>query len=77
MTDTAGPVIIDCDRCDVRPHACSECVMSVLLGAPPTVEWDETERRAVNALADAGMLPRLRLVPISPNSGNTDRRQAG
>lgn len=77
MTDTAGPVIIDCDRCDVRPHACSDCVVSVLLGAPPTVEWDETERRAVDALADAGMLPRLRLVPVSPKSVEQRRRQAG
>lgn len=77
MTDTAGPVIIDCDRCDVRPHACSDCVVSVLLGAPPTVEWDETERRAVDALVDAGMLPRLRLVPVSPKSVDQRRRQAG
>lgn len=77
MTDTAGPVIIDCDRCDVRPHACSDCVVSVLLGAPPTVEWDETERRAVDALADAGMLPRLRLVPVSPKSVEQRRRRAG
>lgn len=68
----AEDLIIDCDHCAVRPHACGSCVVSVLLGAPPTVEWDDAERRAVTALADGGMLPRLRLVP-APRTG----RQAG
>lgn len=60
-------LIIDCDRCQVRGDACSECVVSVLLGAPSSVEWDRAERRAVDALADAGMVPRLRLVPDEPD----------
>lgn len=74
MSEIDGePLIIDCDRCEVRPHACSDCVVSVLLGAPPTLKWDETERRAVDVLADAGMLPRLRLVPqTSQAPGATD-----
>ncbi|WP_158888346.1 hypothetical protein [Amycolatopsis anabasis] len=54
-------LIVDCDRCEVRGDACSDCVISVLLGAPPEVEWDDTERRAVDVLAEAGMVPRLRL----------------
>ncbi|WP_156758332.1 hypothetical protein [Actinokineospora pegani] len=54
-------MIVDCDRCQVRGDACGECVISVLLGAPPTVELDTPERRAIDALADAGMVPRLRL----------------
>lgn len=70
-------LIIDCDRCEVRPHACSTCVVSVLLGAPPTVAWDEAERRAVTALADGGMLPKLRLVPRNTSSISAPRRQAG
>jgi hypothetical protein len=70
-----GTLIIDCDRCAVRPKACSECVVSVLLGAPGQLEWDANERRAVDALADAGMLPRLRLVSTNvPNSTQSDRR---
>lgn len=59
MDDT---MIVDCDRCQVRGDACSDCVISVLLGAPPAVEWDDAEQRAVDALAEAGMVPRLRLV---------------
>ena len=58
-------MIIDCDRCVVRAEdACRDCVVSVLLGAPPTVEFDHSERAAIAALADAGMIPRLRLAPI-------------
>jgi hypothetical protein len=37
-------------------------VLSVLLAPPPVVEWDADERRALALLADAGLLPRLRLV---------------
>lgn len=61
MDDT---MIIDCDRCEVRGDACSDCVVSVLLGAPPELAWDRDEQRAVDALAEAGMVPRLRLVPV-------------
>lgn len=63
--DTDDTMVIDCDRCAVRGDACSECVISVLLGAPPQVEWDDSEQRAVDALAEAGMVPRLRLVPAA------------
>jgi hypothetical protein len=61
-------MIIDCDRCEVRGDACPDCVISVLLGAPPAVEWDDDEQRAVDALAEAGMVPRLQLVPMTPFS---------
>jgi hypothetical protein len=61
-------VTVDCRRCLLRDIACSGCVMSVLIGAPPTVEWDHTERRAIDLLADAGMVPRLRLVPAREGS---------
>jgi hypothetical protein len=56
-------MIVDCDRCEVRGGACQDCVITVLLGAPPSgVELDGTERRALDTLAEAGVLPRLRLV---------------
>ena len=57
-------MIVDCDRCAVRGDACADCVITVLLGAPPGgVRLDATERRAIDALAEAGMVPQLRLVP--------------
>jgi hypothetical protein len=58
----AGSVTIDCDDCAVRGPGCSDCVVSVLLGVPETLLDDE--RRALEVLADAGLAPRLRLVPI-------------
>jgi hypothetical protein len=56
------PVLIDCDECAVRGPGCRECVVSVLLGVPETLLADE--RAALEVLAEAGMAPRLRLVPI-------------
>lgn len=56
-------MLIDCDTCAVRDLHCGECVMTVLLQQPPGVyEVDEAEQRALAALADGGLVPRLRLV---------------
>ena len=42
-------------------------MVTVMLGAPPEgVELDEEESRALAVLADAGVVPRLRLVPRDP-----------
>jgi hypothetical protein len=57
-----GSIVIDCDDCAVRGVGCQDCVVSVLLGIPETLLEDE--RRALEVLAEAGMAPRLRLVPI-------------
>jgi hypothetical protein len=60
-------VLIDCDGCAVRDLACRDCVVTVLLDAPPgAVEVDDSERRALEVLADSGLVPRLRLVPLGP-----------
>jgi hypothetical protein len=59
-------VIIDCDSCEVRGLACGDCVVTVLLGAPPAgVELDAAEQAAISALADQGLVPPLRLVTRS------------
>lgn len=58
-------MLIDCDGCAVRDLACADCVVTVLLGTPPgPLEVDEGERQALDALADSGLVPRLRLVPL-------------
>ena len=58
-------MLIDCDGCAVRDLACGDCVVTVLLGAPPgAVEVDDGERRALDVLADSGLVPRLQLVPV-------------
>jgi hypothetical protein len=68
-------VLIDCDRCEVQGPACGDCVVTVLLGAPPDgVILDPEEQRAIGVLAGSGLVPPLRLVmPEGPRS----RRQGG
>ena len=53
---------IDCDTCVVRGLACHDCVVTVLLGPPPELGVDDDERRALDVLADGGLVPPLRLV---------------
>lgn len=63
-----APVVIDCDDCAVRGAGCHDCVVSVLLGVPETLSHDE--RAALEVLAEAGLAPRLRLVPLYGNRGS-------
>lgn len=62
------PVVIDCDACAVRGPGCRDCVVSVLLGVPETLLQDE--RAALEVLAEVGLAPRLRLVPIHRDRGS-------
>ena len=67
-------MLIDCDGCAVRDLACGDCVVTVLLGGPPgALDVDDSERQARDVLADSGLVPRLRLVPLGPPA----EREAG
>lgn len=77
-------MLIDCDSCEVRDIACSDCVVSVLLGMPAPeapVDLDESERTAIGVLAQSGLVPPLRLVPgdtgTSRDGAAYDDRHAG
>lgn len=66
-------MLIDCDGCAMRDVACGDCVMTVLLGAPPGAwEIDDGQVRALDVLAAGGLVPRLQLVPLGPP---VDRRR--
>ena len=118
-------MLIDCDTCTARGTGCADCVVTVLLGAPPgwkgidpvvvpmrapatapregrpsasepvtletgettvsaedvviprpgvVVEFDEVERRAVRALAEAGLVPPLRHRGAPDEGPGADRR---
>jgi hypothetical protein len=59
-------MIIDCESCEVRNIACDDCVVSVLLMAPPAmshsgIEWGEDESGALDALAQSGLVPPVRM----------------
>ena len=57
-------MIIDCASCEMRDIACDDCVVSALLGggADTELELDDAEQRALDTLADQGLVPPLRLV---------------
>jgi hypothetical protein len=57
---------IDCDTCVVRGLHCHDCVVTVLLGPPPELTFDDDERAALDALAAGGLVPPLRLVESVP-----------
>lgn len=64
-------MLIDCDTCAVRDLQCGDCVVPVLLGAAPGGrEVDDGEQQALAVLAESGLVPRLRLVPLrAPTAG--------
>jgi hypothetical protein len=48
----------------MRDLACADCVVTVMLGAPPgAIEVDPVEQSALDVLASSGLVPRLRMVP--------------
>lgn len=79
-----GEVLIDCATCTARDIACEECVVSVLLGTPAlpatgqpyAAVLDEQERAAIGVLADAGLVPPLRLTPSPDGDPDGSARHA-
>ncbi len=64
--DERSTLHVDCDSCSARGPACTDCVVSVLLGIPgPRVDLDGDEQQALSALAGSGLVPPLRLVPTA------------
>jgi hypothetical protein len=60
-------MLIDCDTCSAQGLHCHDCVVTVLLNSPPQrLELDSDEQIALVRLADAGLVPPLRLVPDPP-----------
>jgi hypothetical protein len=54
---------VDCGTCVARGAACNDCVVSVLLGrSGGVVDLDRDEQDALEALADSGLVPPLRLI---------------
>lgn len=53
---------IDCDTCAVRGLHCHDCVVTVLLGPPPELGFDDDQSAALDVLARGGLVPPLRMV---------------
>lgn len=68
---------VDCGTCSVRGSACGDCVVSLLLGPPPELSLEPDEQRALGVLADAGLMPPLRLVQPLEHPRPVDDHGAG
>ncbi len=56
-------MLIDCETCLMRETpACRDCVVNILFSTAP-LELDQNEEKALANLAEAGLVPRLRMVP--------------
>ena len=72
-------MLIDCDSCAMREIACSDCVVTMLLDGPVHVDgsaqtdFDDDEWRAVDLLAEAGLIAPLRLVPLRATAPSGNR----
>lgn len=75
-------MLIDCNRCEVRGVGCSDCVVSALLGVPDDgPDLSLAEQQAIAVLADAGLVPPLRLIVREgsevPRAGDSQRYATG
>lgn len=67
-------MLIDCDTCSGQGVHCHDCVITVLLNAPPhRVELDSDEQIAFVSLAAAGLVPPLRLIPGEGTRATNER----
>ena len=64
-------MLIDCETCSAQGVHCHDCVITVLLNSPPQrLELDDSEQIAFVSLAEAGLVPPLRLIPGGIGHGN-------
>lgn len=56
---------IECGRCEMRGIGCRDCALAVIESQNVTECLTEEQVRALRVLADAGLVPPLRLSPAS------------
>jgi hypothetical protein len=65
-------MLIECGSCEMRGKECDGCVVTAFLGVPAgtevEIEIDDGELRALDVLADVGMVPPLRLSVPRPRA---------
>jgi hypothetical protein len=62
-------MLIDCDDCAMQhTSACGDCVVTLLLeDVLGPIEVDRDQAAALDVLAEAGLVPQMRLVPKAAN----------
>ncbi len=64
--EMGGTLLIDCNRCEMQhTDQCDDCIVTFLLEKGP-FELSADEGEAFDNLAEAGLVPRLRMVPRRP-----------
>ena len=56
---------IECGRCEMRGIGCRDCAIAVIESQNVTDCLTQEQLRALRVLADAGLVPPLRLSPAS------------
>jgi len=54
---------IDCGRCEMRGIGCRDCALALIESQNVTGRLTDEQVRALRVLADAGLVPPLRLSP--------------
>lgn len=89
-------MLIDCDACVMKGPGCQDCVVTVVLAISAerassaersgSLRIDDEEKAALDALADSGLVPPLRLVhavssfepdAAAENAGGEDQTVVG
>jgi hypothetical protein len=74
-------MLIDCESCRARGVGCSDCVISLFIDGADgvnSVDLNDSERQALEVLAEGGLAPPLRLVPMAaPPSDGRQQAAAG
>ena len=62
-------MIIDCERCTMHEtEACSDCVVSALVGSTGILALADQEKKAIDEMSRVGLIPPIRLVDESVRS---------
>jgi hypothetical protein len=72
-------MLIDCESCRARGVGCSDCVISLFIDGADgvnSVDLNDSERQALEVLAEGGLAPPLRLVPMAAPPPSDGRQQA-
>jgi hypothetical protein len=71
-------MLIDCESCLARGVGCSDCVISLFIDGAEgvnAVDLNDSERQALEVLAEGGLAPPLRLVPMVTEPPSDGHRQ--
>ncbi|MGH8926862.1 MAG: hypothetical protein ACRDWH_00805 [Acidimicrobiia bacterium] len=64
-------MLIDCESCLARDIACDDCVVNLIFHEG-ILDLDDDEAEALDNLAEAGLVPGLRLIAPEPGDATVE-----